>query len=78
MSQFVYFLLDNYYPKVGWRWIGANHAIFYNILILVLNLLQLGYWRQEDMSILLNKLFNVSEILIVLEKNTIQDSVKLA
>ena len=32
LREFIYFLLDNYYPKVGWRWIGANHLIYYNIL----------------------------------------------
>lgn len=57
LRQFIHYLLDNYYPKVGWRWIGANHLIYYNILILVANLFELGFWSIQDLDELLQRLY---------------------
>lgn len=63
---------------MGWRWIGANHLIYYNILFVIVNLFELGFWRPEELIELVSRLYNVSEILIVLERNTQLDSAKLA
>lgn len=40
--------------------------------------MELGFFRADDIYELVGKLYNVAEILIVLEKNIQQDSSKLA
>lgn len=44
IKTFIFFLLDNYYPRVGWRWIGASHFVYYLTLTIIVNLFELGYW----------------------------------
>jgi len=38
----------------------------------------LGYWREEDFDHLLLKLYEISEVLVSLEKNSAKDSDHLA
>ena len=38
LKEMVYFLLDYYYPKVGWRWIGASHFVYYLTLTIIVHL----------------------------------------
>lgn len=77
LKQFIYFLLDNYYPRVGWRWIGANHFIYYITLEIISNLFELGFWEIDDFPQLFLKLYEVSEVLVSLEKNSAKDAEKL-
>lgn len=74
----IFFLLDNYYPRVGWRWIGASHFVYYLTLKIIVNLFELGYWQVADFDKLLLKLYEISEVLVSLEKNSAKDSDHLA
>lgn len=78
IKTFIFFLLDNYYPRVGWRWIGASHFVYYLTLTIIVNLFELGYWQVVDFDKLLLKLYEISEVLVSLEKNSAKDSDHLA
>jgi len=70
--------LDNYYPRVGWRWIGATHFVYFFTLKLIQILFELGFWKVSDFDMLLLKLYEISEVLVSLEKNSAKDSDHLA
>ena len=78
LKGFIFFLLDNYYPRVGWRWIGASHFVYYLTLEIIVLLFEQGYWQIEDLEGLFLKLYEISEVLVSLEKNSARDSEKLA
>ena len=78
LKKFIYFLLDNYYPRVGWRWIGATHFVYYYTLSLIVMLFEYGFWEVDDFDLLLLKLYEISEVLVSLEKNSAKDSTHLA
>lgn len=78
LKEFLFFMLDNYYPRVGWRWIGASHFVYYLTLDIIVSLFEIGYWVVEDLEQLFLKLYEISEVLVSLEKNSARDSEKLA
>lgn len=78
LKRLIYFLLDNYYPRVGWRWIGATHFVYFFTLKLIQILFELGFWKVSDFDMLLLKLYEISEVLVSLEKNSAKDSDHLA
>lgn len=78
LKEFLFFMLDNYYPRVGWRWIGASHFVYYLTLDIIVSLFELGYWIVDDLEQLFLKLYEISEVLVSLEKNSARDSEKLA
>lgn len=78
LKEFIYFLLDHYYPRVGWRWIGASHFVYYLTLEIIVILFEFGFWTVQDFDELLLKLYEISEVLVSLEKNSAKDSAKLA
>ena len=78
LKDFVFVLLDNYYPRVGWRWIGAGHYVYHITLEIIVVLFELGYWSVADLKPLFFKLYEICEVLISLEKNSSRDSEKLS
>ncbi len=70
--------MDNYYPRVGWRWIGASHFIYYLNLEIILTLFELGFWSVDEQECIFLKLYEICEVLISLEKNSAKDAEKLA
>lgn len=78
LRDFVFVLLDNYYPRVGWRWIGAGHYVYHITLEIIVTLFELGYWSVADLKQLFFKLYEICEVLISLEKNSSRDSEKLS
>lgn len=78
LKSFVFVLLDNYYPRVGWRWIGAGHYVYHITLEIIVVLFELGYWSVADLKPLFFKLYEICEVLISLEKNSSRDSEKLS
>lgn len=63
---------------MGWRWIGASHFIYHLTLSIIVSLFELGYWVLQDLDYLLLKLYEISEVLVSLEKNSAKDSDHLA
>lgn len=78
LKEFVFFLMDNYYPRVGWRWIGASHFVYYLTLEILVLLFELGYWTVSDQEAMFLKLYEICEVLVSLEKNSAKDSERLA
>lgn len=56
LKQFIYYLMDKYYPRVGWRWIGASHHVYFLTLEIIVFLFELGFWTVEDQECLFLKL----------------------
>lgn len=78
LKQFIYYLMDKYYPRVGWRWIGASHHVYFLTLEIIVFLFELGFWTVEDQECLFLKLYEICEVMISLEKNSAKDSERLA
>lgn len=78
LKAFVFFLMDNYYPRVGWRWIGASHFVYYLTLEILVLLFELGFWTVADQEAMFLKLYEICEVMVSLEKNSAKDSERLA
>lgn len=78
LKAFIFFLMDNYYPRVGWRWIGASHFVYFLALELIVVLFEFGFWTVNDQEALFLKLYEISEVMVSLEKNSSKDSERLA
>lgn len=48
LKEFIFYLLDKYYPRVGWRWIGASHHVYYITLEIIVILFELGFWTADE------------------------------
>lgn len=78
LKEFIFFLMDNYYPRVGWRWIGASHFVYFLTLEIIVFLFELGFWTVSDQEALFLKLYEICEVMVSLEKNSAKDSERLA
>ena len=66
-------LTKNYFPSVSWRWLGAGHYAHNQTLLLIKQLLEYGLFTYDEIEELLKDLYRLSEILINLELNCVND-----
>lgn len=61
LKEFIKMCMLNYFPNVGWRWIGAGHEAHVRTLEILVHTLELGLWEANEMKDLLKDVFNKTD-----------------
>lgn len=67
LKNLVKICLQNYFPNVGWRWIGAGHHAHVWTLRIIVMTLELGLWEAWEIRDLLREIYNKADCLNKLE-----------
>jgi hypothetical protein len=67
LKNLIKICLQNYFPNVGWRWIGAGHHAHVWTLIIITMTLELGLWEAWEIRDLLRTIYNTADCLNKLE-----------
>ena len=78
IKKFVLKLLDLYFPNVACRYIGGGMEMHKYSLKIILLMFELGFWNYEELTDLVNVLFQKLENLLKLEDTTYKDFEKLS
>jgi hypothetical protein len=78
LKKFIKVLLENYFPNVGWRWIGAGHHAHVKTLELIVYTLEIGLWKASEVSGLLRDIYIKADILHKLEGFCAKDATRLS
>lgn len=67
LKQFIKSLMENYFPNVGWRWIGAGHQAHVKTLEIIVHTLELGLWEANEIRELMRDIYSKADTLRKLE-----------